>query len=59
MQLVTRCEPLFCPQCNVSADLPGYIITQFDDLFKTAQFNSPNLIDFKNDSHIVFETLNE
>ena len=31
----------------------------FDGLFKTAQFNSPYLIDFKKDIHIVFETLNE
>jgi len=31
----------------------------FDGLFKTALFNSSNLIDFKNNIHIGFETLNE
>jgi hypothetical protein len=59
MQLATSCDPLLCLQYALSADLPGYVIMNFNVLFKTAQFNSSNLIDSKNNIHIVFETLTE
>ena len=59
MQLARSYYPLLFLQYALSPDLPGYIIMHFDGLFKTARFNSSNLIDFKKDIHIIFESLNE